>query len=156
MVIGDFIWQRIRPYLSFTVVLALISATNCVLSNIGLCERWQRMNRSKSLLALDRSTGYNFGLINGSWCESLMWSQVSAPVFVMPHSGRVLTVFTRISTRVLRALQSPTFELIEFLVDPRIGSSLDSALLVRGQIDYWIQMWVGVCRLFVGFGIAKG
>jgi hypothetical protein len=42
------------------------------------------------------------------------------------------------------------------LLGDGIGSSLDSALLVRGQISYWIQMWVGVYRLHVGFGIVKG
>jgi hypothetical protein len=111
------------------------------------------MSGSESLVELDRSTAYNF------WADKwlVIWkSSVSHSFFVMPHSGRVLTVFTRINTRVFRALQSPSFELVEFLVGARIGPSLDSTLLVRGQISYWIQTWVGVYRLLVGFGIAKG
>jgi hypothetical protein len=89
------------------------------------------------------------------WKSSVV-SSVSPSFLVMPHSGRVPTVFTRINTWVPRALQSPTFELVEFLVGARMGPSFDSALLVHGQINYWIQMWIGVYILLVGFGIAKG
>jgi hypothetical protein len=87
--------------------------------------------------------------------KSNVKSTVSPSFFVMHHSGRILTVFTWISTRVLRAFQSPTFKFISFPVGARIGPFLDSALLVCGQISYWIQMWTGVYRLLVAFEIAK-
>jgi hypothetical protein len=87
--------------------------------------------------------------------KSHVKSRVRPSFFVMPHSWRVLTVFTRISTRVLRGPQSPTFELIESLIGVQIGLSFDSSLLVRGHISYWIQMWVGVYRLFLGLRSRK-
>jgi hypothetical protein len=73
----------------------------------------------------------------------------------MLHSERALNVFAQISTRISRAFKSPTFKSIYFLVGARNRPSFDSALLVSGQISYWIQMWLRVYKFHIGFGIAE-